>query len=67
MPKEILALANSILVNPVKIEVTPVSSTADTVKQAIYFVKKNDKKLLLAHLLKNPAIVSVLVFSRTKH
>lgn len=67
MPKEILWLANSILVNPVKIEVTPVSSTADTVKQTIFFVKKHDKKLLLAHLLKNPKILSVLVFSRTKH
>ncbi|EKE27723.1 MAG: hypothetical protein ACD_3C00164G0005 [uncultured bacterium (gcode 4)] len=67
MPKEISALADSILVNPVKVEVAPVSSTAETVRQAIYFVKKNDKKLLLANLLKSPAIASVLVFSRTKH
>ena len=67
MPKEILTLANSILHNPVKVEVAPVSSTADTVKQAVYSVKKHDKKLLLAYLLKNPSIVSVLVFTRTKH
>jgi len=67
MPKEIASLANSILVNPVKIEVAPVSSTADTVKQSIYFVKKNDKKSLLAYLLKDPVIVSALVFTRTKH
>ncbi len=67
MPKEILSLAHSILVDPVKVEVAPVSSTADTVKQSIYFVKKNDKKLLLADLLKNPEIASVLVFTRTKH
>ena len=40
MPPEIQKLANTILVNPVKVEVTPVSSTAETVKQAIYFVEK---------------------------
>ena len=38
MPKEIAGLADSILNNPVKIEVTPVSSTADTVKQSVFFV-----------------------------
>lgn len=67
MPKEILSLANSILVNPVKIEVAPVSSTADTVKQSLYYVSKADKKNLLVELLKNPSLTSVLVFTRTKH
>lgn len=67
MPKEILSLANSILVNPVKIEVAPVSSTADTVKQSLYYVSKTDKKNLLVELLKNPEMTSVLVFTRTKH
>lgn len=67
MPKEILTLANSILVNPIKIEVAPVSSTADTVKQSVYFVSKQDKKHLLIELLKNPEMTSVLVFTRTKH
>jgi ATP-dependent RNA helicase RhlE len=67
MPKEILSLAHSILINPISIEVTPVSSTAETVKQSIYFVSKNDKKNLLTHILKNPKIKSILVFTRTKH
>lgn len=67
MPKEIASLANSILVNPVKVEVAPVSSTAESVKQKIFFTTKADKKLLLAHLLKNPEILNVLVFTRTKH
>ena len=43
------------------------SSTAEKVKQTVYFVDKQDKKLLLIHLLKNPEIRSVLVFTRTKH
>jgi ATP-dependent RNA helicase RhlE len=67
MPKEIASLANSILVNPVKIEVTPVSSTAEKVKQKVFFTTKNDKKALLVHLLANPEILNVLVFTRTKH
>jgi ATP-dependent RNA helicase RhlE len=49
------------------VAVTPVSSTVDIVEQAVYFVGKKDKKLLLAHLLQDKAIASALVFSRTKH
>jgi ATP-dependent RNA helicase RhlE len=67
MPAEITSLADSILVNPVRVEVTPVSSTAQTVQQGIYMVQKSDKKALLIHLLDNKAIRSVLVFTRTKH
>ncbi|MFL0266828.1 DEAD/DEAH box helicase [Candidatus Clostridium radicumherbarum] len=67
MPKEILALVNSILKNPVSVKVTPVSSTVDTIKQELYFVSKKHKKYLLIDLLKDKAMQSVLVFSRTKH
>jgi ATP-dependent RNA helicase RhlE len=67
MPKEISSLANSILTNPVRVEVTPVSSTANTIKQSLYFVDKKDKKSLLLHLLKDSSIVTALVFTRTKH
>jgi ATP-dependent RNA helicase RhlE len=67
MPKEILHLANEILDNPVKIEVAPVSSTADTVKQAVFLVSRNNKKFLLASILENKKMTSVLVFTKTKH
>ncbi|PJJ79711.1 DEAD/DEAH box helicase [Mucilaginibacter auburnensis] len=67
MPKEIQTLADSILTNPEKVEVTPVSSTADTITQELYYVEKNDKRSLLAHILKNKDLKSVLVFTRTKH
>ena len=67
MPSEIEALANSMLTDPEKVEVTPVSSTVDTISQSIYFVEKNEKKDLLIHLLKDPAIESVLIFTRTKY
>lgn len=67
MPAEIAKLSNTILNNPVKVEVTPVSSTAETISQSIYFVEKENKKHLLIHLLKDQGIQSVLVFTRTKH
>ncbi|QEC78647.1 DEAD/DEAH box helicase [Mucilaginibacter ginsenosidivorax] len=67
MPAEITSLANTILTNPERIEVTPVSSTADTIQQALYYVEKNDKKSLLIHILKDKGIKTALVFTRTKH
>jgi ATP-dependent RNA helicase RhlE len=67
MPAEITSLANTILTNPERIEVTPVSSTADTIQQALYYVEKNDKKSLLIHILKDREIKTALVFTRTKH
>jgi len=67
MPAEISKLAATILTNPVRVEVTPVSSTANTVKQEIYFVDKNSKRSLLLHLLNDDAINTALVFTRTKH
>ena len=67
MPPVIQSLADSILHQPTKIEVTPVSSTADTIVQSLYYVAKSDKKRLLIHLLQTEKINSVLVFTRTKH
>jgi ATP-dependent RNA helicase RhlE len=66
MPAEIQQLATSILTRPVRVEVTPVSSTADTVDQVIYLVDKVDKRSLLKHILQDKAIDRVLVFTRTK-
>ena len=67
MPAEISGLAGSILTDPVKVAVTPVSSTAEKIAQAVYFVEKQDKRLLLNHLLDDKTIKSALVFTRTKH
>ena len=67
MPPEIQKLAGSILSHPEKVEVTPVSSTAETIQQSIYFVEKQDKKDLLLHILKDVDIPTALVFTRTKH
>jgi ATP-dependent RNA helicase RhlE len=67
MPPEIVSLANTILRNPIKVEVTPVSSTADTINQVVYFVDKENKRPLLVDLMKEKRIDRALVFTRTKH
>ncbi len=67
MPPDIAKLAGTILKTPEKIEITPVSSTVDTIEQYLYFVDKSNKKDLLLHILKDKSIVSALVFTRTKH
>lgn len=67
MPPEIAQLVQTLLVNPVKVEITPVSSTAERIEQTLYFVDKENKIRLLTHLLQDPSIVSALVFTRTKH
>ncbi|WP_312429826.1 DEAD/DEAH box helicase [Lacrimispora sp.] len=67
MPPDIAKLASTILKTPAKIEITPVSSTVDTIEQYLYFVDKCNKKDLLLHILKDKNIDSALVFTRTKH
>lgn len=66
MPQEVTQLAHSLLMNPVKIDVKPSTSTAMKIKQVLYFVDGKDKIALLLHLLKNKSIVSALIFTRTK-
>lgn len=67
MPKKIVELSRKILERPVKVEVSPVSSTAETIKQYLYYTNRIDKKDLLLHILKDHTINQVLLFSRTKH
>lgn len=67
MPPEIAGLADSLLVRPVRVSVTPPSTTVEAIRQSLYFVDKNNKNKLLIHLLDNPDILSALVFTRTKH
>lgn len=67
MPRDIRALADTILKNPVSVQVAPTSATADKIDQSVYFVEKRNKPELLAHLLFSTPITRGLVFTRTKH
>ncbi len=67
MPPEIAGWMESLLRNPVKVEITPVSSTVEVISQSLYFVDKSNKQALLQLLLEKQDITSALVFTRTKH
>ena len=67
MPDDISNLAARILKTPVRVEVTPPATTVERIDQSIFMVDAKEKRALLLHLLKNPEVSRVLVFTRTKH
>jgi ATP-dependent RNA helicase RhlE len=67
MPDSIVGLANSVLHNPVRVEVAPVSSTAEKVEQRVMFVDRENKRTLLTEILAGTSVERALVFTRTKH
>jgi ATP-dependent RNA helicase RhlE len=67
MPEEIRSLADSLLSNPHRVQVSPQSTTADNIDQSVYFVEQSGKAALLGHLLADESLNRVLIFSRTKH
>ncbi len=67
MPAEIGKLAAELLKDPVRVEVTPVATTAERVAQRVLHVEAGGKRGLLAELLRAPGVERVLVFARTKH
>ena len=67
MPNNIVELSRKILKNPIKVEVSPVSSTAETIHQYLYYTNRLSKKDLLLYILQDRKIDQVLLFSRTKH
>ena len=66
MPRDIRALADRILEQPETIQVGA-SAPAQTVSHALYPVPEDQRKELLASLLKRTSTGRVLVFTRTKH
>ncbi len=67
MPSSIVELSRDMLYEPVKIEVTPESTTVEAIEQSLMFVMKSDKRALLTHIIRDENPEKVLVFSRTKH
>jgi len=67
MPSEIARLSSEILVDPVRIEVTPQATPVERIKQSVYHVATAGKVDLLASILADPALARVIVFARTKH
>ena len=67
IPGDIRRLADTILRDPVRVTVTPQAPAPEAVEHYLYLVEKPDKAALLQHLLADPALRNVLVFTRTRH
>ncbi len=67
MPPEIADLVDSLLKDPVKVAVDPISSPVEVIRQSVYLVDKGNKTALLAHLVDRKRVKNALVFTRTKH
>jgi len=67
MPSDIERLSREILVDPVRVDVAPVSSTAERIDQSVYMVETSDKRRVLEKVLRDPAVDRAIVFTRTKH
>jgi ATP-dependent RNA helicase RhlE len=67
MPDEVARLSGEILVDPVRVEVTPQATPIERLEQSIYHVDSAGKRALLASILGDPALSRVIVFTRTKH
>ena len=67
MPSEVEKLANTLLTDPVRIEVAPASAVADNITQYVMFVEKANKRALLTEMLNESDVSRALVFTRTKH
>ena len=67
MPPEVQGLVDSLLHNPVKVAVDPISSPVEVIDQKLYYVDRGNKTRLLAALIRELDVKNALVFTRTKH
>ena len=67
MPPEISDLVDSLLKDPARVAVDPVSSPVEAIRQSVYLVDKANKTRLLAQLVRELQVKNALVFTRTKH
>ena len=67
MPPEVQGLVDSLLHNPAKVAVNPISSPVEVIDQKLYYVDRGNKTRLLAALIRELDVKNALVFTRTKH
>ncbi|MGA0546450.1 DEAD/DEAH box helicase [Brevundimonas sp. VNH65] len=67
MPSEIGKLAGELLKDPVKVQVTPQSTTVERINQSVIWVEQGKKRALLTEMFSDPEYKRCLVFTKTKH
>lgn len=66
MPEGVVKLAEEILKDPVKVNVSPVSSTTELIEQKVYYIERENKRLLLMDFLRKAEVESAIVFTKTR-
>jgi ATP-dependent RNA helicase RhlE len=66
-PREIKQLAGEMLIDPEHIDILPTIEDKPKITQWLFSVDRNNKYALLRDMLEDPAIDSMLVFTKTKH
>ena len=64
---DVRQLANGLLHEPARVQVTPRNTTTELVEQVVMPVDRERKRELLSHLVSSGRIDQALVFTRTKH
>jgi ATP-dependent RNA helicase RhlE len=67
MPNAVAGLAGQILRDPVRVAVTPSATPVERIEQRVFFVTTEQKRAVLAEILRDPALDRTIVFTRTKH
>jgi ATP-dependent RNA helicase RhlE len=67
MAHNIVALANTMVRNPVRVTIRPDAPAVEVITQKVLFVGKKDKDALLISLLNDPRINKALIFTQMKH
>ena len=66
LPPNIIDLAKRLLTNPINVNVTPKSTSVETIEQSVLFVEKSGKQALLRKILGSSSCERALVFTKTK-
>lgn len=67
MPKEVEKLSESLLNNPLRVEIAKESTTAGEITQRLVMARTKQKRKILSDMLADEAMRSVIIFARTKH
>ena len=66
LPPKIIELSQSLLRNPLSVNVTPESTSVEKIEQRVLFVERSGKQALLQKILRTDDVERALVFTRTK-
>lgn len=67
LPKEVDALARSMLRNPTTVTIARAGTAAGAVTQGVIFLGRSEKRARLEEVLRDARVERALVFTRTKH